>query len=80
MRCALQERGLAALQAMPRVIGVFVIRPEHELEHALRIGADLRAVVARAIERAGREDAAEIEEHCADAGAIGARSPEGYAT
>ena len=57
------ERQLAALEAVPRVVGVGVVGAEDQVEHALGADALLRAEGADGGEGRVHEDAAEVEEN-----------------
>ena len=56
------ERQLAALEPVPRVIGVFVIGTEYDLEHLLRIGTEFVSYPHHRLEGGVGENATEIVE------------------
>jgi hypothetical protein len=53
---------LAALEPVPRMIGVELVGTEHDLEYDARIGAEFARDVLERAERRRSEDAAEVEE------------------
>ena len=57
-----EQRDLAALEAVPGVVGVAVVGAEHEAEHAFGRRAELGRGLGEHRERRRRVDAAEVEQ------------------
>jgi hypothetical protein len=64
------EGHLAALEPVPRMVGVVVVGAEHRVEHVARVDVDRRRELARRFERRFGKDAAEIEKDGVEASLV----------